>query len=565
MNISSHKLEIAKHWLKMGLINSAKELLEKAIQEGSTDPQSYELLAKIYIHLKNQVDAISVLRQISENDSTPNTLLMLGDLYLECGDTNNAINTYKFLFAKFGLIFEALHNLGLAYTSCFQYLSAKESFQQACLLNPNSFEVQLNLGACLTKLGEFNKSLFHINEAERLEPNNSAVWLNKGVAFDAMNDPTQAMICFDRALELNDQYIEALTNKGNLLISLKKHDEAANCFKKALKIVPGDTDTLYNLSLLQLALGDYEQGWKNYEYRWLRENAPQRLFNDFPLLTNLDHLRNKKILIWCEQGLGDTLQFCRYLRVLKELGADFTLATQEPLLDLLSEQTYLDRVIAIDGKVPPNTTHQIPLLSLPYLFLRSNFTLPTFSPYLLSNVNKRVFWQKKLVGVNKPKVGIVWNGGFRPNQPECWGVNARRNLPFAEIAKLQQVDTVQFFSLQKGEPAESELTQIRDKFWPSGNLSIFGDQLSNFSDTAALVDCLDLIICVDTSIAHLAGALGKPFWLLNRFDSCWRWQVNQNSTWWYPTAKIINQPTAGDWDSVINQVIAHLDALAAEN
>ncbi|QWD78101.1 tetratricopeptide repeat protein [Polynucleobacter sp. MWH-Svant-W18] len=565
MNKAAQNLELAKYWLKEGLIDSAKELLEEMIRVDSDNPQAYELLAKIYTHLNNDLAAIALLQKICDESSPPNILLMLGDLYLESGQTNRAINLYQQILSKHGPLFEALHNLGLAHASLFQYQTAEKYFEQACVIDPNSFEAQMNLGSCLNNLGEYGRSLKHLSRAQELDPDNSYIWLNKGVTFEAMNNPTEALTCFDRAIELNSQYVEAFTNKGNLLISLKRHTEAAQLFDKALQIAPDDKDTLYNQSLLQLALGDYERGWRNYENRWLRQNAPKRFFNDTPLLSSLDDLKNKRILIWSEQGLGDTLQFCRYLPALKELGAHFTLATQQPLIDLLSEQAYLDSVIAIDTKAPPNITHQIPLLSLPYLFSSSNFALPTFSPYLLSNVDKRIAWQKEMAGANKLKVGIVWNGGFRPNQPECWGVNARRNLPLAEIAKLQEVDEIQFFSLQKGEPAESELTQLRDALWPSDNLTILGDQLSNFSDTAALVDCLDLIICVDTSIAHLAGALGKPFWLLNRFDSCWRWQIDQNKTWWYPEAKIINQPKAGDWESVMNQVIAHLRTLAPSN
>jgi len=562
MNKAAQNLELAKHWLKEGLIDSAKELLEETIRIDSENPQAYELLARIYTHLNNDLAAIDLLQKICNESCPPNIMLMLGDLYLDTCQANRAINLYQQLLAKHGLSFEALHNLGLAHASLFQYQEAKKYFWEACSIDPSSFEAQMNLGSCLNNLGEYSKSLMYLSKAQELDPENPDVWLNKGVTFEAMNSPLEALTCFDRAIELNSHYVEALTNKGNLFISLRRHDEAAQLFEKALRIAPDDKDSLYNLSLLQLALGDYQRGWRNYENRWFRQNAPKRFFNQLPLLESLDDLKNKQILIWSEQGLGDTLQFCRYLAILKQLGANLTLATQQPLIDLLSEQAYLDSVIAIDAKSPPNITHQIPLLSLPLLLSNINYSTQVFSPYLHSNIDKRSAWQRKLVDEKKLKVGIVWNGGFRPNQPECWGVNARRNLPFAEIAKLREVDGVQFYSLQKGEPAESELIQLKDEIWPTDNLTILGDQLANFSDTAALVDCLDLIICVDTSIAHLAGALGKPFWLLNRFDSCWRWQVDQNKTWWYPTAKIINQPAPGDWDSVMKQAMASLKTLA---
>ena len=155
----------------------------------------------------------------------------------------------------------------------------------------------------------------------------------------------------------------------------------------------------------------------------------------------------------------------------------------------------------------------------------------------------------------------MWSGGFRPNQPECWGVNGRRNIPLEIIAQLQEITGVQFFSLQKGDPAEAELLEKKDHIWPSNNLSIYTSELHTFADTAALIDNLDLVISVDTSTAHVAGALGKPLWLLNRFDSCWRWQIQKDRTDWYPQARIFNQSMPDFWELVIADVKSQLTDL----
>ena len=169
----------------------------------------------------------------------------------------------------------------------------------------------------------------------------------------------------------------------------------------------------------------------------------------------------------------------------------------------------------------------------------------------------RFFWQAKLGDKNKPRVGLVWSGGFRPNQPEVWSVNSRRNIPLAKLAALKNPD-IEFYSLQKGQPAESELAELISDNWGGPNLVDYTSLLNDFSDTAALIENLDLVISVDTSTAHLAGALGKPVWILNRFDTCWRWLLERTDSPWYPTAKLYRQQKAGDWDAVVQRVKADL-------
>jgi tetratricopeptide (TPR) repeat protein len=479
---------------------------------------------------------------------------MLGDLYLVEERPAEAISLYKSAINSEKPFFEVLHNLGLAHAKLFLFSEAVKFFEKAALLNPNSFELQVNWGASLKNLGRYKESLEHLLEAERMEPLDPRILLNIGVTLEALDQQSEALECYEKALNIDPHFLEAHCNKANSLLVLRKHEDADAAFQKALLLNPTDPDTLHNLSFLQLSIGDYKNGWRNYEQRWHRQNAQKKLFFNIPPLLNLENIKNKKILAWSEQGLGDSLQFCRYLSVLSEMGANITLATHTPLIEVFKTLKGIEHLIAIDDQTPVDCEAQVSLLSLPYLFQEADLQNPSDIPYLQSNPSKNLIWKERLRNEKKLKVGLVWNGGFRPNQPEIWAVNARRNIPLAIIAKLKTIPNVQFFSLQKGEPAESELLSKRLALWPESNLSIFTEELKTFEDTAALIDNLDLVISVDTSTAHLAGALGKPLWILNRYDSCWRWLINQESTHWYPNARIFNQPAIGDWESVINKV-----------
>ncbi|MBU3546514.1 tetratricopeptide repeat protein [Polynucleobacter sp. MWH-Jannik1A5] len=564
MNDPSRHIQLIQNWLKQGEIESAKALLSEMIAETPNNQEVIEYLALIYEHegddesaMKLLLDAMSIL------SCSPSLKFNLADLYLKHGAHQKAIQLYKSVLETTPSFFEVLHNLGLAHAQLFQFNEAAQYFEQASLINPNSFELQANWGAALKNLGKYQKSLDCLDLAIANNPLDPSVWLNKGVTLDAMDRQQQAVDCYEKAIKLDHRYHEAHCNVANTLIVLGKYDQAMSAFQKALAIKANDPDTLYNLSLLQLIQGDFINGWANYEYRWLRENAPKKLFSEIPPLLDINGVSGKDILVWSEQGLGDSIQFSRYVIPLKNLGAKITLATQPQLIGLLQSMRAIENITSIDQIQKNNFDAQIPLLSLPLLFQQSNIKPQIQIPYLRSNPDKKLMWANRLCNIKGLKVGLVWNGGFRPEKTESW--YERRNIQLSDIAMLNDVPGVHFFNLQKGEPAESELLEYYSTLWPKNNLSIFTSELNTFEDTAALVENLDLVISVDTSTAHLAGALGKPVWILNRFDTCWRWLIQQEKTHWYPSAKIFNQPLPGDWQSVIAKVKSELADLAALN
>jgi hypothetical protein len=234
------------------------------------------------------------------------------------------------------------------------------------------------------------------------------------------------------------------------------------------------------------------------------------------------------------------------------MGARVILEVQRPLKSLLATIDGAAQVIGSGDSLPAFDFYSS-LMSLPAALRTTLATVPAHVPYLKSNAEKRLIWKEKLGETAKRRVGLVWSGGFRPDQPELWSVNRRRNIPLAKLAPLKHPG-IEFYSLQKGQPAESELSDLVAGMWDGPHLVDFTHLLHDFSDSAALMDQMDLVISVDTSMAHLAGALGKPVWLLNRFDSCWRWLLDRTDSPWYPTLRLYRQEILGDWDGVVDKV-----------
>ena len=362
---------------------------------------------------------------------------------------------------------------------------------------------------------------------------------------------------YDRVIALEPTYADVYYNRGNAFNDLRQHRAALDDYQQALVIEPHHADVHWNQSLCYLQMGEFALGWQEYEWRWKTEQFKNaKSYVPKPLWLGAEPLQGKTILLHSEQGLGDTLQFCRYAKQVSALGAHVILEVPQALLKLLAHLEGVDTLLAT-GQALPAFDYHCPLLSLPLAFKTDLQSIPADIPYIEALAEKSTYWRNKLGPRHKPRVGLVWNGGFRAHQSEVWAINKRRNIELSLIAKLN-LSQVDFFSLQKGDPAESEVLRGQDELWPENNFFNYADELKDFSDTAGLIANLDLVISVDTSTAHLAGAMGKPVWILNRFDGCWRWLLDRNDSPWYPTAKLYRQDKVGDWVSVIERVAADL-------
>jgi tetratricopeptide (TPR) repeat protein len=454
---------------------------------------------------------------------------------------------------------EAQNNRADALNALKRHQDALESCDKAIALKENFPEAHNNRGNALNALGRHDDAIASYNKAIALRPGHAEAHNNCGNAFYNLGRAQQALASYDQAIALKPAYAEAHNNRGNALTYLKQCEAAIASYDQAIALNPDYAEAHFNKSLLLLLMGRFEQGWPLYEWRKRKTPPIAARVCPRPLWLGGENLAGKTILLYEEQGLGDTIQFCRYAPLVANLAAKVILQVPPQLTALLAGLPG-DVQIVQSGTPLPDFDLQCPLLSLPLALKTGVSNIPAGSPYLTADPAKSRAWQERLGEKNRRKVGLVWSGGIRPNQPVS--INRRRNIPLAKMAVLKH-PAIEFYSLQKGQPGETELAELKRGDWDGPDIVDHSRALNDFSDTAALMDNLDLIITVDTATAHLAGALGKPVWILNRFDTCWRWFLDRTDSPWYPTATLYRQTSDGDWDDVIRRVATGLKKLAA--
>jgi Tfp pilus assembly protein PilF len=431
--------------------------------------------------------------------------------------------------------------------------------------------------------------------AIRLNPDAPGAWINLGLVRHKLGDLAEAEACYRVAARLGAPVWAVGGNLGLVLLEQGRVEEAETACRLALAERPDDPGPRLNLAMVLLLTGRLAEGWDAYEARLAVDPWTVPPPNSLaPPLTALSQAAGRTVLVRAEQGFGDTLQFCRYVTLLAEAGATVVLEAPAPLLRLLRGLPGVARVVAMDGDMPWFDTH-CRLMSLPRLFGTTLRTVPNRSPYLRADPDLVAAWRARLAGLPPRRIGLVWAGGKRPDNPHAAAVDRRRSIPFHLLAPLAAVDGCAFVSLcvnadGAGEVGADEAGEMRvegtrevsaaaARDLDAGHASTaeagdstFSDPkradwlhdptaaIGDFADTAAAMAALDLVIAVDTAAAHLAGALGRPVWLLNRYDTCWRWLRDRDDSPWYPTLRQFRQPAPGDWVSVIARVAAALRA-----
>ena len=469
----------------------------------------------------------------------------------ESGNLKAALVIYERFNAQFPNQPEILSLLGTAQYQTGNYQAGIKTLYAALQINPINPNVYNNLGNALRELNQYPDALQCYDIAITQKTDYAHAHNNRGLTLKDLGEIDQAIASYKNALAIKADYAEPYNNIGNIYADQKRVKEALDFYNKAIELNPNYATAYWNKSLLKLLNGEYEEGFKLYEWRWKAQGLKYTRNLPGKLWLGGDDLQGKTIFIHAEQGLGDTIQFVRYIKLLKNLGASIILEVQPQLLSLLSEYEGAN-VISI-GDAIPQYNYYCPLLSLPLAFRTTLETIPNFTPYLTAEPVKVDQWKHKLGIRNKPRIGLVWSGGFRPDQPEVWAINKRRNISLNLLEPLKDVDA-EFFSLQKGKEAEEELSNLKKSDWAGPIIIDHTYDLKDFSDTAALIENLDLVISVDTSTAHMAAALGKPVWLLSRYDNCWRWLIDRTDSPWYPSAKIFRQPSPGDWRTMIQNL-----------
>ncbi|MBI4663443.1 MAG: tetratricopeptide repeat protein [Verrucomicrobia bacterium] len=454
-----------------------------------------------------------------------------------------------------------------------QLSEAEALLRKALAGEPNSSLAHLKLAAVLERLGRLEEAQRHAETAVRLEPENPEACLCLGTILVRRNLLSDAVPFYNQAVQLDPVScacaipalreclnegirgwekrlqsdpadFEALLSLAKVRYSERKPEEAVDLLQKALLRKPGEPNAEYALGFTELLLGKFETGWMHYEARWRtgQKQFPSRPFTQ-PRWTG-EPLAGKTILVFAEQGIGDTLQFVRYVPPVTERVGRVIFECQPALKDLLATARGIDRLVAHGEALPPFDV-QIPLLSLPLLFRTSANSIPAAVPYLKAPENATVELPSTPEGWMK--VGVVWAGN--PGLQN----DLARSVPLPKLSSLWSVPKVAFFSLQVG-PAGRQLALFRDQ----QKLIDLKPQLSDFARTAAAIEALDLVISVDTAVAHLAGALGKPVWLLLPFAPEWRWLLDREASPWYPTMRLFRQPRPDDWDGVVERVRANL-------
>ena len=493
--------------------------------------------------------------QLTPGDSEAH--VNLGTALLELGRFAEALQSYEHALRLRPDYAEAHSNRGTALRRLRRFEEALQSYERALQLRPDCAESHYNRGAALQDLGRFQEAQQSYEHALQLKPDYAEAHSSRGCALQEQGRFEEARHGYERALRLKPSYAEAYINLGVWHHVRNEPEAAVVNFNRAIEIRPDLPLAYMNRAYAALLAGDFTNGWVDHEWRW--KARPQMLDPRYPdrtLWLGRESLLGKTIILRSEQGHGDTLQFSRYAKQVADLGATVIFEVPSELAALLANLEGVSRLV-VRGEPLPAFDFHCPLMSLPLAFGTSLSTIPAQVPYLVADRLKTRFWKDSLGPRTKLRVGLVWSGGFRPDQPELWPVNNRRNVPLAKLAALRNAD-IAFYSLQKGQPAESELTELNAAGWQGPELIDFTASLRDFSDTAALIANLDLVISVDTATAHLAGALAKRVWIMNRFDTCWRWLLDRNDSPWYPTVRLYRQQRAGDWDEVVERIRVEL-------
>jgi tetratricopeptide (TPR) repeat protein len=489
----------------------------------------------------------------------------LGVVLKRLGEPEAALRCYEQAIARNPAHAEAHNNRGNSLRDLGRVEAALSSYQRAIAVNPRYAEAHHNLGAALFQQHRWAEALAHYDQAIALRPDYANCLCSRGLVRERLGQPAAALADYERAIAVDGGFVQALINRGNVLRELGQPDAAVASCDRALGLSPDNGQAHQNRALALLLAGDYERGWPEFEWRW--RNPHSGLGRDVrpyrqPLWLGQQDLAGKTLLVYAEQGLGDTLQFCRYVTLAAARGATVILEVPAQLLRLVQGLEGAAECVT-PGGASASFDYHCPLLSLPLAFRTTLATVPARVPYLRADPADAQRWRERLGPGVRPRVGLVWSGGFRPEQPELWAVHSRRNIPLAQLAPLRAAP-VEFYSLQKGQPAEAELADRRAHGWDGPPVLDLTAELRDFADTAALVSQLDLVISVDTSTAHLAAAMGKPVWLMNRFDSCWRWGLERSDSPWYPTLRLYRQPHPGAWEPVVQRVAGDLDAFRPE-
>ncbi len=520
------------------------------------------------------------------------TLLLLGIALAQKGNLSEAISCFDDSLTLSPTLAETHYNKGEALRRLGRWREALECYARATQINPDYGLAFYSMGCVCHEQQALSDALNSFDQALRINPGHAGACFRRGVVLGELRDYAAALESLDRAIQIKPDYAEALDSRAAALIQLGRLSEAlessdrairlqpenasahynrANALQKlgrpeealvsvdsALRLEPQLAEANWNKSLLKLTVGDLTEGWQLYEWRW---RFPEKMARNFsqPLWLGKEPIAGKTVLIYPEQGLGDIIQFCRYVPMVAALGAKVVFEVPAPLVSLMKTLRCDCDVVTADDPLPSFDV-QCPIMSLPLAFKTRLETVPAEIPYLAVDREKSAYWAEKIGAAETLRVGLVWSTGHDERKRNI-GEQKRRDIPLARLESLN-VSGVDFYSLQIGSAAVAELRQLESTHWNGPRITDYTDEIKDFADTAALVANLDLVISVCTSVAHLAGALGKPTWVLLQYSADWRWLLGRSDSPWYSTVTLFRQASFNNWTNVVEEVRGRLIELA---
>jgi tetratricopeptide (TPR) repeat protein len=484
-------------------------------------------------------------------DQHPGSFIALTNLcvaYQKFGQLDEALAAANRALAIKSDHAEAYLNRGYSYLLLGKYEEGIKDFNKSIALGRRNYQPYLNRGIANQRLQKFDEALADADIALGLNPGSAQAFSLKGDALAGSERYAEALGYYDKALELNPNFVEACVNKGNALRDLGRFGEAVELHDQAIRIDPDFTEALQGRGMLKLLLGDYREGWRDHEFR-----KSGSIFNDGksfknPVWTGDTEITGKTIFVRPEQGLGDVIQFARYIRNLEKSGARILFDPYPKLAALMKTMDASFEIVAADDEALSYDYH-CPLLSLPFAFGTTEENMPNDTPYLFAEPSRVEKW-RSTIGSTGYRIGICWQGSKNL-------IDIGRSFPVAAFRTISRLPDVRLISLHKG-AGEDQLAEL-----PEGMVvEVLGEDFDSgedaFLDTAAVMMCCDLVITSDTSVAHLAGALGVPVWVALKKIPDWRWLLERDDSPWYPTMRLFRQKKEGDWERVFAEIDAAL-------
>lgn len=529
--------------LGLSRLDEATALYEHALSLRRDFPEAYNNLGTVRIQQGRNDEAIAACEKaLSLRSDFVEARCNLGIALRQSGRFDQAIAVLSQVLANHPQIIDAAMNLAEAYRQSGRADQAMQLARRTALANPNHAAAQNALGVLLLANRDFIKALAAFTEAIRLQSDFAEAHYNLGSVLSELNQEEAAIAAFEKALRFQPQMVQAWNNMGNALLNVGRYGECIESQRRAIALKPDQASAHFNLGVALITTGNLIEGFREMEWRWQtpelslsRRRFSQPRWNGEPL-------DGRTILLHAEQGFGDTIQFVRYVPRVAECGGRVVLACQSELAGLVGQVPGIAQVVTEKDRLPPFDLH-CALMSLPLVLGTMLDTIPASVPYLRAMPEQAERWRARTEPHrDRLKVGLAWAG--RPTHSH----DRRRSISFAMLSQIAQPG-VCFFSLQKGPAAE----QAKN---PPGGMELidWSSDLTDFTETAGLMDQLDLVITIDSAVAHLAGAMGKPVWVLLPFAPDWRWMLERTDSPWYPTMRLFRQSQMDDWNGPIQQV-----------